>query len=52
MLWSGTLGIAVICRRETPREMRSKLRFMLKEKGVSIDEKEMDVEDDFDEDDV
>lgn len=39
-------------RRETPREMRGKLRFMLKEKGVQLDEKEMDVEDDLDEDDV
>lgn len=39
-------------RRETPREMRGKLRFMLKEKGIQIEDKEMDVEDDFDEDDV
>ena len=42
----------IMCRRETPREMRGKLRFMLKEKGVEIDEKAMDIEDDFDEDDV
>lgn len=50
MKHNSAVGCAL--ERETPREMRGKLRFMLKEKGISIDEKDMEIEDDFDEDDV